>query len=80
MKATSSVRRILQVKKENSAFVYAILESHEGWTAYSTLESPKETPYRRIELLIAPDFEREVTELIEVLGDLVVQVPSDSTG
>lgn len=60
---------VLRVKKEDSAYLYQILESYEGLTNYSTLPTEKGLPYRDILLHIAPDLRREVMALVGRLRD-----------
>lgn len=69
--ATRAIRKRIRVRKEDSAFVYFILESYEGVTAYSTLAFKVGDPNRNLELLIPPDFEGEVEALLQRLGGLV---------
>ncbi len=68
-----SLKKIIRVKKEDSAFVYFILESYEGITSYSTLPHSTGDPHRDLELNIPPDFESEVRELLQRLGDLIYE-------
>lgn len=70
----STVRKI-RVRKEDSAFVYFILESYEGITSYSTLEFKTGDAHRDLELRIPPDFIDEVDELLSSLGDLIYELP-----
>ena len=58
---------VLRVRKEDSAYLYQVLESYEGLTNYSTLDDGKGTPYRDIALHIAPGLEQEVRRLVERL-------------
>ncbi len=64
------VRRI-RLHRKNSAFVYAILESLEGWVSFSTLDtlwngdSNWNTAFRDLELYIPKDFEQDVAAVIE---------------
>lgn len=74
-----SVRRRIRVRKEDSAFVYCILESHEGITAYSTLDGEPHSPYRDLDLQIPPNFVEEVSEVLEQLGDLVYELEPAKT-
>lgn len=69
--ALHAIRRRIRVRKEDSAYVYFILESYEGVTAYSTLDFKVGDPFRDLELLIPPDFLTETEGLIERLGDLI---------
>ena len=70
----NSIRRNIRVKKEDSAFVYFILESYEGITSYSTLDFKTGDLYRDLELRIPPDFLNEVEDLLTRLGDLVYEI------
>jgi hypothetical protein len=64
---------ILRMKKEDSAYVYQVLESYEGITNYSTVDGDKGThdrigsPYRDVVLHIAPDLRHHVDKLVENL-------------
>ncbi len=73
-----SVRRKIRVKKEDSAFVYFILESYEGITSYSTLEFKQGDPHRDLELRIPPDFLQDVDNLLKQFGDLVYEIQPES--
>ena len=70
----SSIRKRIRVRREDSAFVYNILESHEGITAYSTLPHQTGELHRDLELFIPPDFLEEVKEVLKSLGDLVYEL------
>lgn len=65
------IRRRIRVTKEDSAFVYCILESYEGITSYSTLQHKDGDPHRDLELMVPVDFRDEVEDLLKHLGDLV---------
>ncbi len=69
-----SVFKIVRVRKEDSAFVYCILESHEGITSYSTLDGQPGDAFRDLELRIPPDMLSEVLEVLKSLGDLVYEI------
>jgi hypothetical protein len=73
----SSIRKRIRVKKEDSAFVYFILESYEGITSYSTLDFKQGDPHRDLELRIPPDFVQEVNDLLKSFGDLVYEIQSE---
>ena len=62
-----SVFKNIRVRKEDSAYVYFILESQEGITSYSTLDHKPGDRFRDLELRIPPDFVAEVEELFERL-------------
>ncbi|MCM2277289.1 MAG: DUF4911 domain-containing protein [Oligoflexia bacterium] len=57
------------MRKEDSVFVYWVLESHEGVVSYSTLDFVAGDPHRDLELRIPPGFEEEVDGLLNRLGD-----------
>ena len=69
--------RRVRVKTEDSAYVYAILESHEGAVSYSTLDAAPDCPYRDLELQIPLGCLDEALDIIERLGDLVQELPLD---
>jgi hypothetical protein len=74
IEGVKSVFKIIRVRKEDSAFVYFILESYEGIASYSTLEFKQGDAYRDLELRIPPDFVAEVDDLLQRLGDLVYEI------
>jgi len=61
----------VRVRKEDSAFVYAILESYEGICSYSTLDGRPEDLHRDLELQIPFEFVKEVQEVLGFLGEMV---------
>ena len=69
-----SIRKVIRVKKEDSAFVYFILESYEGIVSYSTLDFELGQAWRDLELRIPPDFVTEVDGLLGRLGEMVYEV------
>ena len=69
-----SIRRQIRVRKEDSAFVYFILESYEGITSYSTLGFKRGDLFRDLELRVPPDFKEEVDSLLKRLGDLIFEM------
>lgn len=56
--------KIIRVNREDSAFVYAILESLEGMASFSTLDCPKTAHYRDIALFIPTHFAQEIEQVI----------------
>lgn len=72
-----SIRMNIRVKKEDSAFVYFILESYEGIASYSTLGFAKGDLHRDLELRIPPDFLGETRRVLKSLGDLVYEIKSE---
>lgn len=69
-----SLRKTIRVKKEDSAFVYSILESYEGIASYSTLNYQLGDAHRDLELRIPRDFVSQVNAVIEQLGDIVYEI------
>lgn len=59
---------ILRVRKEDSAYLYQILEASDGLTNYSTLPGEKQLPYRDILLHQSPDLLEEVRAMIDRLA------------
>ena len=59
---------IIRVRKQDSAFLYQLLESYEGLASFSTVTEGKDLPYRDIALHVAPDFAAEVEALVERLA------------
>lgn len=76
--ATQSIQIHIRVRKEDSAWVYFVLESEEGITAYSTLPFTVGDPHRDLELHVPPDFVAEVEEILVRLGDRIYRLPSCS--
>ncbi len=74
----ASIRRVIRVKKQDSAFVYFLLESYEGITSYSTLNFRNGDLYRDLELRMSSDFVSEVEKLLRSLGDLIYEIQSES--
>jgi hypothetical protein len=72
--ATQSIRKVIRVRKEDSAFVYNLLESYEGITSYSTLDHKVGDSFRDLELRIPPDFVEDVEDLLKRLGEMVYEL------
>ncbi|MDR3606733.1 MAG: DUF4911 domain-containing protein [Oligoflexia bacterium] len=70
----ASVFKKIRVRKEDSAFVYFILESYEGIASYSTLPHQPGDLHRDLELRIPPDFLEETQALLRRLGDMVYEL------
>jgi len=66
------MQTIIRVPKAQAAFVYFILESHEGLCFYSTLEGSIGTNYRDIEINYTIKLEKELSY---VLGQLSKNIP-----
>ncbi|MBI2604849.1 MAG: hypothetical protein HYW49_02090 [Deltaproteobacteria bacterium] len=61
------LHRTIRLHRKDSAFTYAILESLEGMTSYTTLSDAPGQMHRDLELCIAPGFAGEVDAVIEGL-------------
>ena len=59
----NTIERYFKVQKENIAFIKFILEAYDGMAVMRTLDSHEGV----IELIIAPDFEMEVNEILDNL-------------
>jgi hypothetical protein len=58
----------IRVRKEDSAFVYAVLEASEGMAAYSTLDFRPGDAHRDLELQVPVGFLTDVEALLERLA------------
>lgn len=60
------IRKIIRIHQKNSAFVYAILESLEGYCSFSTLDPQEgeDDQMRCLELWIVPELEKEVNAIL----------------
>ncbi len=61
------LHRTIRLHRKDSVFTYAILESLEGMTSYTTLPDTPGQTYRDLELCIAPGFAEEIDAVIEGL-------------
>ena len=68
---TRAIIRNVRVRKEESAFVYAVLEAEEGICSYSTLPQPVGAAYRDLELQVPLRFQEDVERVLIDLGDLI---------
>jgi hypothetical protein len=59
------IKKTIRLHRKDSAFVYAILESLEGMTSYSTLPDAPGESHRDLLLCIAPAFEKEIEATLE---------------
>ncbi len=57
----------IRVRKQDSAYLYQILESYEGLANYSTVSAERNLPYRDIILHLAPDLKCDLEALLERL-------------
>lgn len=58
----------IRVRKQDSAYLYQVLESYEGLANYSTISVPKELPYRDIAFHEAPDLRAHLEDLLDRLA------------
>jgi DUF438 domain-containing protein len=74
-------KMVIRTSKQDSAFLYYILEANEGLTAYSTVDYKVHDKVRHairdVELMIPPERVGEVKELLKELS--FVTIISDST-
>ena len=61
------IRKIIRVHRRDAAFVYAILESLEGMTSFTTLPDVPGQDYRELELFIAPAFAEDLEVVLSGL-------------
>ncbi len=73
MTKTSDLHTLLKlrVRKEDSAYLYCLLESYEGICSYSTVDYRPGDAHRDLELTIPIGFKDDVDRLLGRLGDLV---------
>lgn len=64
----------IRVSKKDSAFVYAVLESHEGICSYSTLDFNLQDNFRDLELAIPVSMESECREVLKQLGEFIYDI------
>ena len=75
-KLHQAIRKRIRVRKQDTAFIYFILESYEGIASYSTLDSQPGDAHRDLELIIPTDFEAEVASLLKDLGEMAYEIQS----
>lgn len=63
------LKKVIRVRKEDSAFVYNVLESHEGIAFYSTLDSAPGDAHRDIELSVPLDFVEELKQVLQSMEE-----------
>jgi hypothetical protein len=59
----------LRVKKEDSAFLYALFEAQEGIVSYSTLDTVPGALHRDLEVQIPPGNLDEVQSLVDEIRE-----------
>ena len=67
----------IRTTKQDSVFIYQLLEAHEGLAAYTTLPFQNHDPYRDLVLIVPEDFKSEVMNLLESLKERVMILPCD---
>lgn len=68
-----TIQKYFKVDKKNIAFLKFVLEAYDGMAVIRTLD-PREGV---IELMIAPDFEKDVEEILDSLRDEVEMLSTD---
>ena len=68
-----NIKRI-RVRKEDSAYVYFLLEAYEGAAAYSTLPFEVGDAWRDLELIVPVAFLSEINDLLNQLGDMIYEL------
>ena len=59
------IRKVIRVHRRDSAFLYAILESLDGMTSFSTLPDAPGQEHREIELFISPESLADVNIVLD---------------
>ncbi len=71
MNPTHAVRIIVRTTKADSAFLYHVIEAHEGLATCTTLPNPEHAQYRDVELLVPRELVAEMKLVLEDLSDIV---------
>lgn len=71
---SSQIQKRIRVRKEDSAYLYALLESYEGVASYSTLPHQTGDLFRDLELSIPSAFVTQVEELLQSLGEMIHEI------
>ena len=74
---THAHKIFIRTKKEDSAFVYNVLEAHEGIAAYTTLPFRAQDPFRDLELLVTEELKEDLKALLLDLKEMVEILPED---
>lgn len=69
-------RKVFRSRKQDSAYVYAILESYEGLVSYSTLDGQASDLHRDLEITFSPETEKDVSVLLNSLSEVIYELPS----
>lgn len=75
--ARHAIQKRIRTLKKDSAFVYAVLEAHEGITQYSTLDFVRGSDHRDLELLVSPDFLGDLNAMLEDLKGVAHELATD---
>jgi hypothetical protein len=67
----AAVKRLIRIRRSDSAYVYAIFESHGAILAWSTVDHRPGETWSDIELQIPIAFIGEVDTLLQSLGNLI---------
>ena len=70
---TKGLSLTIRVGKEDSAWVYALLESMEGVALPTTLDAAPGCPSRDLSLSYTKGFEQELRDLLDSLGECVYE-------
>lgn len=65
---------MIRVRKEDSAFVYNVLEAHEGLASYTTQPNQPGEAHRDIELTIPTGLRSEAEIMLNSIRELWVEV------
>jgi hypothetical protein len=74
---THAHKIFIRSKKEDSVFIYHILEAQEGLASYSTIAFKAHDPFRDLELLVSEEMVPQVHAVLASLGDMVIILPED---
>lgn len=70
-KETIFIKKRIRAPKEETVFLYALLESYEGLASYSTVDYSSSKPYRDMELRFSVDFKEDIDRLLSQLESIV---------
>jgi len=74
------LRKVIRVRKEDSAFIYNILEAHEGLAFYSTLPHQTGDAHRDLELNIPVSLVNEAALMLESMKELFIELKDEPFG
>ena len=67
----------IRTHKRDSAFVYAVLEAHEGLAAYTTLPHKHHSQTRELELLVSDAMKADLERVLQELAPQVEILEAD---